>query len=100
MFLTYAYEIEGPAVLIRGALQVEFDFLGGYGRVDDYAENFRATADSADIIDDKGQMVNRVELLTDEQRANWGAVVLKDCLGDITEACEAEGAGSRRVRWR
>lgn len=30
MFLTYAYEIEGPAITIRGTLQVEFNYCEGY----------------------------------------------------------------------
>ena len=96
MFTTYAYEIEGPAVVIRGTLQVEFNYAEGYsGRlsyVDPSVDVLRGVADSADLVDDRGRVVGTVELLTEEQKALWGAAVLKDCSEDIEAVCLAAAA--------
>jgi hypothetical protein len=93
MFLTYAYSIEGPAVAIRGELQVEFDYAEGQSCGSFYLEPTvdvgPVVADSAEIVDEKGRVVGRVELLTDEQRALWGATVLADCQEAIEAACIA-----------
>jgi hypothetical protein len=93
MFTEYSYEIEGPAVAIRGTLHVELDYTAGYSCGSFYLEPsvdvVRAVADSGEIVDDKGRIVGRVELLTDEQRALWGATVLADCQEAIEAACIA-----------
>jgi len=83
MFTDYAYKIEGPTVVIKGTLQVEFDYF------EVGAENIRAIADSGDIIDGDGRAAGAVELETDAQRARWGRVVLNDCRRAIEAACVA-----------
>jgi len=83
MFTDYAYAIEGPTVIIKGTLQVEFDYF------EVGAANIRAIADSGDIIDGDGRAAGAVELETDAQRARWGRVVLNDCRRAIEAACVA-----------
>jgi hypothetical protein len=85
MFTDYSYEISGSDVTIKGTVRVEFlprEWQGGI-----WAEDMGAIAESGQIVDDKNQVVGTVELLTDEQRAHWGAAVLRACWDDIEEAC-------------
>ena len=94
MFTDYAYKIEGPTVVIKGILQVEFDYfeVGAACVSPEFtprAENIRAIADSGDIIDGDGRAAGAVELETDAQRARWGRVVLNDCRRAIEAACVA-----------
>jgi hypothetical protein len=95
MFLEYSYHLDDSVFAFKGTLQVEFDYIdpyvGNVTSVDDFATNLDATADSAEIIDATGAVVGQVELLTDEQRARFGAAVLKDLRESIEEACVAEG---------
>ena len=95
MFTEYSYEIEGPAVVIRGTLQVEFEYAQGYSGglvyVEPSVDVLRAVADSAEIVDGKDRIVGMVELLAEGQRARWGAAVLADCWGAVEEACVEAG---------
>jgi len=82
------YRLTGD-VEIRGTVQVEFAYRReGHGA---FVEDVEAVAESATIVDHKSRHVGSVELLTDEQRARFGAVVLRECREDIEDACLEAG---------